>query len=73
MLTFKSPIPQTGQTHSNSSSANCLSVFDHFLQNPYGRLVLFILAYLILLQLYSDELISHFILFLSIFVEFEIG
>ena len=26
------PIPQNGQTNSNNSSANCLSVFDHFVK-----------------------------------------
>ena len=29
-LTLLAPILQNGQTHSNNSSTNCLSVFDHF-------------------------------------------
>ena len=29
-LTLWAPTPQNGQTHSNNSSAECLSVFDHF-------------------------------------------
>ena len=29
-LTLWAPISQNGQTHSNNLSANCLSVFDHF-------------------------------------------
>ena len=29
-LTLYAPISQNGQTHSNNSSAKCLSVFDHF-------------------------------------------
>ena len=33
-MTLLTPTPQTGQTHSNNSSrlANCLSIFDHFVQ-----------------------------------------
>ena len=31
-LTLSAPTPQNSQTHSNNSSANCSSVFDHFLE-----------------------------------------
>ena len=30
LLTLYAPISQNSQTHSNNASANCLSVFDHF-------------------------------------------
>ena len=29
-VTFSAVTPQNGQTHLNNSSADCLTVFDHF-------------------------------------------
>ena len=41
MLTLLEPILQNGQTHSNNSSAICLSVFDHFVGLALKGLIIF--------------------------------